>query len=116
LWASGRAGWFIVRPNPEYEPFFADMSEAVTCWYFAIDKHVKGRGKISFKDVFADYAKQNGMTYQAAQSIFHRHAQFIASNMKKNDENIAWGVTSFYQHLRGRLPVSWYRGVEYLLC
>jgi hypothetical protein len=82
------------------------MSEAVTCWYFALDKYVKPRGKRSSKDIFADYAKQHGMTVKAAQATFHKHAEFIASNMKKNDEGIAWGVTSFYQHLQQSLPVS----------
>jgi hypothetical protein len=110
FWASGKAGWFIIEPCDEYEPLFMDMSEAVICWYFVLDRYSSGKGKKLYKQIFADYAKEQGITQKDAQARFFKHADFIVGNMKKNTEGISWGLTSFYQHLRQEVPVSWREG------
>jgi hypothetical protein len=106
FWAAGEAGWFIVNPSKEYKPTFEEMSEAVICWYFVLDRHTTVKGKKSHRDIYADFAKEHGITQKEAQARFFKHAEFIARNMEKNTEGVSWGSTAFSQHLRSSLPVS----------
>jgi hypothetical protein len=106
FWAAGDAGWFIVNPSKEYKPMFLEMSEAVICWYFVLDRHSTAKGKKSYRDIYADFARDHGITQKEAQARFFKHAEFLVRNMKKNTESISWGNTSFSQHLRSSVPVS----------
>jgi hypothetical protein len=37
IWAQGQAGWFEIRPAPQYQSIFDDMVRAVELLYFVTD-------------------------------------------------------------------------------
>jgi hypothetical protein len=37
IWAQGKAGWFEIRPAPQYKSIYADMVQAVQLLYFVTD-------------------------------------------------------------------------------
>ena len=44
IWAAGKAGWFELRPSPQYAQIFETVEEAVRLLYFVTDIH-DGRKK-----------------------------------------------------------------------
>jgi hypothetical protein len=45
IWAQGKAGWFEIRPTPQYKPIFDDMVRAVELLYFVTDIYGEPRKK-----------------------------------------------------------------------
>lgn len=50
IWVSGAAGWYEVRPAPEYEEIYLQMYEAIMLYYVAldvVDEYLKAKKKRS---------------------------------------------------------------------
>jgi hypothetical protein len=45
IWAEGKAGWFEIRPAPQYEDIYADVIQAVQLLYFVTDIYSGPRKK-----------------------------------------------------------------------
>jgi hypothetical protein len=43
IWAQGAAGWFEIRPSPQYQAVYKDMVQAVELLYFITDIYSEPR-------------------------------------------------------------------------
>jgi hypothetical protein len=43
IWAQGAAGWFEIRPSPQYQAVYNDMVQAVELLYFITDIYSEPR-------------------------------------------------------------------------
>jgi hypothetical protein len=98
VWAAGRAGWYKLTPVRAYKDIFADMKEAVQCWYFVLDTCAKD--SIAPSEVFNKFAIKYGIKASKAEERILKHGAFIFANMKENKETIKWPVKPFYHWLR----------------
>lgn len=54
IWASGKAGWFEIRPASTYQYIFDKMSEGVTLYYFLTDLYESKKKTASEKTLQID--------------------------------------------------------------
>ncbi|KAK0651873.1 hypothetical protein B0T16DRAFT_404879 [Cercophora newfieldiana] len=107
LWVSGTAGWYEVRPAPEYEEIYLQIYEAIMLYYEAlniIDEYRKRKKRKPKKagpeptpdDVFLRYAigAGDGVTRDEAEARYRKWAPFLVSHFPKESE-LAWEVTLF---------------------
>lgn len=118
LWASGKAGWFILRPARAYRPIHHHMCEAVRMLFFVADAYsqpaVNIKGKcaqsppiLQSHDLFEKYAREKlgGVeNYNEASKVMYKHRDFLLSSMIAGKEGIAWARNPFFRHLSRRFP------------
>jgi len=107
IWAGGEAGWYNLTPSRTYKPVFAEMSESVELYYFVCDTYTesKMRSQELFQHLANTWPSLEGDA-KAAAALVYKHKGFLIQRMKigKEREQISWGHTSIYQHLRKKYP------------
>ncbi|KAI9801533.1 MAG: hypothetical protein M1825_003212 [Sarcosagium campestre] len=113
FWAAGSAGWFEVTPSKDYEQVYQSMAEGVQLLYF-LEDHFSGcrrsgqrRFRGNVQDIYRKYMMNNNTdcnTVEEVATLFHSHKSFLISTMCRKDQNIKWGATPFYAHMRALYP------------
>ena len=106
IWALGEAGWFEVQPAPHYKAMFQDMLQAVEILYFVTDIYNEPRkrgGGPSASLIYQEYAEDERFACTdtaEAESIFHKHREFLLMCFLKRTHGIGWSNTPLYQTFR----------------
>jgi len=103
IWAAGGAGWFKIKPASSYKRTFQHMIKGVDVFYFIADAY-SGQPRLSPEQLFAMYANKRKISEKNAKDTIYMHGRFLASRMIKGSEDIKWGHTAIYQHLRTLFP------------
>ncbi|KAK3359688.1 hypothetical protein B0T25DRAFT_588478 [Lasiosphaeria hispida] len=118
LWVSGEAGWFEIRPAPEYEAMYLEICEAITIYYEALDiydkyekacapKKSKKKSKKpppqppTLDDIFIQYAigAGDGVFQHEAEARYRKWAPFLVTHFPK-EKDVNWEGTSFANWIR----------------
>jgi len=113
LWVSGLAGWYEIRPAPEFETAYLEFCDAVVLYYEALVCHEealklkkKGRSKtppdVTLDDVFLHYAVGvgNGITRDEVEALYRKWAPFFVSHFPK-ELDFRWDETQFSKWIHG---------------
>ena len=115
IWALGEAGWFEVQPAPHYKAMFQDMLQAVEILYFVTDIYNEPRkrgGGPSASLIYQEYAEDERFACTdtaEAESIFHKHREFLLMCFLKRTHGIGWSNTPLYQTFRRHFPKDFER-------
>ncbi|KAK3650673.1 hypothetical protein LTR56_006078 [Elasticomyces elasticus] len=116
LWASGRAGWFRLKPARAYREIYNGMIEGIGMLYFVADAYREerrsGKGKKATKlppytagELFEKYGtevmKISPAVGMAAEKVY-QHVDFLFASMLAGKEGIDWTSNPLYLHLKAK--------------
>ncbi|KAK4963309.1 hypothetical protein LTR10_000937 [Elasticomyces elasticus] len=114
LWASGRAGWFRLKPARAYREIYNGMIEGIGMLYFVADAYREerksGKGKkatilppYTAAELFEKYGtevmKASPSVHTAAETMY-QHVDFLFASMLAGKEGIDWTSNPLYLHLK----------------
>ncbi|KAK0626585.1 hypothetical protein B0T14DRAFT_510379 [Immersiella caudata] len=107
IWVFGAAGWYEIRPAPEFEVKYLEICEAITLYYealFVVEHYNKKKAKKQKKshreptheDIFFKYAvgAGDGVTRDEVEARYRRWAAFFVSHFSKEND-VIWEGTLF---------------------
>jgi hypothetical protein len=113
----GRAGWYSIKPAPEYRALFAQGMEKAELWSFVDDTYLdsftegkKIRGTMD--SLVMEYYKEHRSPTScpdlaAAWRVFERHHRFLIVKMlEKFDMRDNWAQTPVYQYCVTKYPAE----------
>ncbi|KAK5730991.1 hypothetical protein LTR15_000929 [Elasticomyces elasticus] len=116
LWASGRAGWFRLKPARAYREIYNGMIEGIGMLYFVADAYREerksGKGKkatilppYTAAELFEKYGtevmKASPSVHTAAETMY-QHVDFLFASMLAGKEGIDWTSNPLYLHLKAK--------------
>ncbi|KAK5735675.1 hypothetical protein LTR17_008026 [Elasticomyces elasticus] len=117
LWASGRAGWFRLKPARAYREVYNGMIEGIGMLYFVADAYREerrsGKGKkatvlppYSAGELFEKYGTEvmgasSAVGTMAAEKVY-QHVDFLFASMLAGKEGIDWTSNPLYLHLKAK--------------
>ncbi|KAK5687393.1 hypothetical protein LTS10_001531 [Elasticomyces elasticus] len=116
LWASGRAGWFRLKPARAYREVYNGMIEGIGMLYFVADAYREerrsGKGKkttvlppYSAGELFEKYGTEvmkASPTIGVAAEKVYQHVDFLFASMLAGKEGIDWTSNPLYLHLKAK--------------
>ncbi|KAI9734471.1 MAG: hypothetical protein M1818_006860 [Claussenomyces sp. TS43310] len=120
LWASGRSGWFEIRPRRSYQSIFDQMVEGIKLYYFLVDaysgnrkrkKMAGARQHMSVDRLFDNFLQQSAVqtTKHEVAQLFTNQATFLLSQMRKQGVNVNWSRTTIFRWLKATCPEIYQR-------
>ncbi|KAH6840812.1 hypothetical protein B0I37DRAFT_438240 [Chaetomium sp. MPI-CAGE-AT-0009] len=117
LWVSGAAGWFEIRPSPEYQQMYDQVREAITLYYSAFEvyeayvgacankKKARRPRPPSLDDIFLRYAVRagDGILRHEVEALCSKWAEFLIPHFDK-EFDLDWNTTHFAKWLRSSHP------------
>ncbi|KAK5709262.1 hypothetical protein LTR17_019942 [Elasticomyces elasticus] len=117
LWASGRAGWFRLKPARAYREVYNEIIEGIGMLYFVADAYREerrsGKGKkatvlapYSAGELFERYGTEvmrasTAVGTMAAEKVY-QHVDFLFASMLAGKEGIDWTSNPLYLHLKAK--------------
>ncbi|RFU34922.1 hypothetical protein B7463_g1400, partial [Scytalidium lignicola] len=119
IWASGKSGWFEIRPAPAYQDIYNRILEGIDIYYAVIEayeelEHVprrKGyRNILTVDEILLKYAMKDGTGLTRSEVIerIQSHASFLLTHMRK-EKLVNFENTGFYKWLKIRCPEIYQR-------
>ncbi|KAK4899361.1 hypothetical protein LTR27_003094 [Elasticomyces elasticus] len=119
LWASGRAGWFRLKPSRAYREVYNGMIEGIGMLYFIADAYREerrrgGKGRkatilppYTAGELFEKYGAEVLKTSTtaggtAAAEKVYEHVDFLFASMLAGKEGIDWMGNPLYLHLKAK--------------
>jgi hypothetical protein len=118
LWASGKGGWYEIKPAAQYQQIYKKMCQGITLYYSvmevygmsSLDEHLKKftPKEMELKDILGRYAHLvgDGVYHEEAVKRCHDHASFLLAHFEKEprftwevrgeEQSFSWKATSFY--------------------
>ncbi|THX23211.1 hypothetical protein D6C90_00782 [Aureobasidium pullulans] len=109
IWAAGKAGWFTIRPSPEYKRIYSDMIQALKLLYFMADSY---RALKKYADLSAPYFFQKCSrarlekckTVTDTAAMFTKHRHFLIASMLTYKEGLQWTRTPLFTWFQDTFP------------
>ena len=113
IWASGKAGWFVIQPSRAYKRIYQDMCATVKMLFFVADAYTEPEPSKKSKNaqpwsephaeqIFEKYARDilgdEARVEEAAEAVYE-HRDFLLSSMLAGKEGKAWGRNPLFRHL-----------------
>ncbi|KAH8801552.1 hypothetical protein F5884DRAFT_518767 [Xylogone sp. PMI_703] len=123
IWASGKSGWFEIRPATEYQDIYNKIIEGIDLYYAILEayedlerepKHKGYRNSLTVDEILLKYAIRDGTGLTRSEVIerIESHASFLLTHMRK-EKLVKFEATSFYKWLKIRCPEIFQRLLQH---
>ncbi|KAF8249476.1 hypothetical protein K440DRAFT_621547 [Wilcoxina mikolae CBS 423.85] len=117
IWMLGKAGWYSIKPAPEYRALFAQGMEKAELWSFVeftyLDAFTEGKKVRGTMDsLVMEYYKEHRSPAScpdlaAAWRLFEKYHRFLIVKMlEKQDMRDSWAQTPVFQYCISKYPTE----------
>ncbi|KAF8538202.1 hypothetical protein BDD12DRAFT_885801 [Trichophaea hybrida] len=117
IWLLGKAGWYSIKPAPEYCALFAQGMEKAELWSFVddtyLDSFTEGKKvKGTMDSLVMEYYKEHRSPAScpdlaAAWGLFEKYHRFlIVKILEKQDMRDSWAQTPVFQYCISKYPTE----------